>query len=210
MYSDISISCTLKRLGRAVDKIKFSIETRERKPKIKMESATNQVIPSASQLTATQLEISDILKRDFLFSEKQIAKTLNDYSLDYIQQKIQLVSQSAKSARSITAYMISALREDYVQQKPVDSIKKEMLESIKDEYQVMQSEKFCAKMKLLSNSDDRAQDFFERFKGLLNANYPELYKEYLKSQFNNPVISKLCHTFYVEKFNHVLDDELEN
>lgn len=213
MYSDIYVEPILQKNGRKVANIKFKIEKREKKPKINLNSDAEMNSINTARIEnqigdARKLELISELQRRFLLSEKQALNSINTYGIDYVEQKMAIVGHQQKNIRSISAYFISALKNDYQNNKSIEQIKNEEIETLLDEYQTMKLEMFIEKINSEKGIDIKIADFFKRFEQHLLVNYPVLHGHYLKEKLNNKKVALLCYKFYSEKYYGLLGDEI--
>jgi plasmid replication initiation protein len=120
--SDITVEPEYKKAGRAIAAIRFLISENENyKPTFKRVAklTDHNVSPELNQSS-----LLEILASEFGIQEKQAKELLLNYIPSYIAEKISLVKKS-KKAENPAAYLISALKNDYQENKKTSGEKKE-------------------------------------------------------------------------------------
>ena len=107
LKSDIYVEAEFRKSGRQIAAIRFHIlENENYKPKFKKKS-----VNSENTTPINSVSLKDNLVLNFGLSTKQADQIINNYSENYILEKINLVQN--KKAKNKAAYIISAIRDDY-------------------------------------------------------------------------------------------------
>lgn len=115
MYSPISIQLQLRKQGRQILAIQFLIQLNQ------------QLRLSTKSADVREKTLSDLLKNQFGFSQRQTDEILGHYSEKYIREKIGIV-ESSKTFQSgkihnVAKYLLSAIKDDYQSVKIIDKEK---------------------------------------------------------------------------------------
>lgn len=125
-YSDLIVEPEILREGRQVVKVRFNLK--ERAKKIRLGSP---LIEACEPVSNPEAEIKSKLMSQYGLSAKQADKTVKDYGIDFILEKMTLVESSPNyqkgKVKNLAAYFISALKNNYQQpkssQEPILKIK---------------------------------------------------------------------------------------
>lgn len=111
--SDISVEIEYKKIGRQIASLRFLIKDNENyKPQFKRLKSSAAFSNHEIRLISTLYEV---LQSEFNLQEKQIDKILKTHDSTYISSKINYVRK--QNPKNKTAYLISALNNDYKSSK---------------------------------------------------------------------------------------------
>lgn len=190
--ADIYIEPKFKKSGRNIVGIQFALSENESyRPSFK-KSITVDTKPQQKKSTCLE-----ILMSDFDFSEKQAKQIMSQYDNDYIFEKIKLVKPK-KNIDHRGAYLLSALKKDYKENKPQpvqsrvveNSYLREEKEasqilSLKNKYMAYKVREYT---KFLQQQADNIQSkVSEHFEQFLKAN-KEVFRMYKKSGVSSPFV----------------------
>lgn len=107
-YSDLKVEPELQRVGRKVIKLRFKIKDRKKQPRL-----------GATDNEDKQREITNQLISVFYFSANKAQQLVHEYGYRKVVDKITMIQQSASfkqgRIKNLSAYLTSALKEDYQQ-----------------------------------------------------------------------------------------------
>ena len=209
-YSNLNIEPLLKKTGRKVTSIKFKISRREKKKRIAL--SDNDDTKNFNHTPSEDKELASILRRDFLFTERQTKKCFSQYSEEYIREKINYVNSNKTKINNISAYLLSALKNDYQKGCSYDQIRRRNLDIAQNELELLKAERF---VELIKNNKFespiiQANDFITRFKDYLRVNESELYKQYLKNGLAHKEVVLVCMRYCKEKFFSVYESLIKD
>jgi len=135
--SDIYVTQELKRdCSQQTFFIRFFLKSNEAFQKTIFKYNDNKIGNEKFSDKEINQKIPQILKEQFCLSEKQIKRLINSYSADYILSKINLVQKSSsyknKRIVNISAYFLSAVKEDFQQPVGVVVIKDNENKKVKE------------------------------------------------------------------------------
>lgn len=111
-HSDIIITADLKRRGRQVQQIRFLLKERPRRQRM---GNLLEKVESSNELPA----MANQLITEFKLTPAQANQLLEQYSNDYLEEKIELIKATAsyqkKQIKNLAAYFLSAVKENYQQ-----------------------------------------------------------------------------------------------
>lgn len=223
-YADIHVQPEIERQGHQVNRIRFKLHSTKDKHKEVIEQEDPTV--SSDDLVTT-------LTKEFGLSMLQAQKTLAVYDADYVMHKMDIVKQAlashSKGIKNVTAYLMSALKEDY--QTPLPRKKRDSktttgtseegraaqlhdqycdaIEQLIDQaYQALDQERLEALLsefetKLRSDNNAFVCDKFHRM-GLQNRIVRSLFRTFLKEQHAEvlptlPTFEAFCATLGTKK-----------
>lgn len=109
-YSDIDVAAELKRMSRKVIAIRFKLSKEK-------QINNDSHFVGAVEKSLFDERVTDVLLNDFKLTPKTIEGLINNYSVEYIKDKVALIKKShnyrANKIHDIAGYLISALRDDY-------------------------------------------------------------------------------------------------
>jgi len=112
-YSDLIIEAEINRQGHKVNSIRFKLKEREKKRWLGMKLKEEGRV----ELIPTQSTIAEKLSTSYGFTNNQIFSLLEEFSEDYIGEKIQLIESSNSfldgKIDKLAPYLLKALRENY-------------------------------------------------------------------------------------------------
>jgi plasmid replication initiation protein len=185
-HSDILIEPHIKRIGRNVISIQFSIENREKRKRI------NMTPKPINNLMEPEPTVYVCLLKEFGVGEKDAREVIKNYGANLVEQKIQYVknSPSFNSGRikNLAAYLLKAIREDY--QENVGSseviIKTNQLKEEEIENKKQEEEK--NKKLIRAHSEYTTKEFLEGLAKISpeeNAEMLSTFEKTLPSMFTN-------------------------
>lgn len=158
-YADIVVSPEYKRVGRKVQGLKFLVKERAKMPRLNQGSEDKQNKKAALENNI----IFHQLIKDFGVNEPVARLLLKDFSVEYIQEKIQLTltSSSYKTGKinDLAGYIVAAIRNDF--QKNVSA------QTQLDEQREIENQ-----TKVSEQNNKKQQEKIEK-----------QYSEYIKSEF---------------------------
>jgi plasmid replication initiation protein len=160
--SDIQVEPDVNRVGRKVTAIRFKLREREKKVQLGLKAREGEGI---DHLEPEQVALVTKLVNDFGMPYVQACDLLKEFSLELINQKIDIVvaSNSYKTGKikNLTAYLLSALKANY--QPPMSSQVKLQQENLKAS--LGSQEKYLQELNnqhLQSEYEAYVQDFSDR------------------------------------------------
>lgn len=212
-YSDILINVEIDRQGHKVLRLRFFI-----KPKLEQYPQINIINNRVGDMTS----LKQFLINDFGFTEKSATSIFAEYSNDYIQEKIQIIKESAtyqkKLITKLPAYLMSALKEDFKRTFPVAKKtipeRNEFFSSVKEKKKYEKEikykkeysnycikkfdENFCRQNE--SIKDEIMQQFNETLKNTL---LKSIYERYLKFGLEDSRVKHIFMDFVNKKYSNI-------
>ena len=115
-YSDLIVEPEMMREGRQVVKIRFCMKERAKKVRLGNQSNHSSNDEPLLESTEANAEVTTKLKQ-YGFSNEQIHKLKQEYSDEYLKEKIALLETSKNyqqgKVNNLAAYFLSALKNDY-------------------------------------------------------------------------------------------------
>lgn len=200
-HSYMTIDYLLKKAGRKVVAIKFSIHNSNAKTGIKnnaTELNTNKESQSTESTCSINLEssVNIALKNEFGFSQAQIDQAVGQYEESYIIEKINLVRDSKSyqegKIHNLAKYLQSALLDDY--QAPKTSRRQKIIENNINQIQekqrlkidIQRQEKILNQFKRLNKNAQT--ELLKNFKQVIKSTiYETLYR---KDELNNEIVAR--------------------
>ncbi len=112
-HSDLIVSPEIHRVGRKVDKIRFSLRMRAKKKAL---GASSPIEPKENDID----DVKDILIKEYGVKGEVANDLLRKYGANYISQKINIVCEldifKQGKVRSIAALLIDAIKNDYAEE----------------------------------------------------------------------------------------------
>lgn len=119
--SDLTVEAEIRKAGRAVKAIRFSILS---KPKNVESSSHEEVLMegegggNSTVMSNDETEVFSLLVNDFFFSRTKAQRLLAEFSAGFVKDKIEMIktSQSYKEKKitNLAAYLNAAIRDDYL------------------------------------------------------------------------------------------------
>jgi len=196
-HSYMTIDYLLKKAGRKVVAIKFSIST------VSAASISHDKAASSEQ----QTPVSTALKQEFGFSQAQTTQVIGQYEESYIIEKINLVRDSTSyqegKIHNLAKYLQSALADDY--QTPKASRQQKIIENNKNQIQQKQR---------LQVETRRQADAINQFKQL-NGNIQQALLKDFRAEIKSTIYESLYHRdqlnneIVARKFTQFLKEKVE-
>lgn len=206
-HSYMTVDYLLKKAGRKVVAIKFSINTNSTISTTANVSNSSSAMSfnSAKQAQPSSSPVNQVLKQDFGFSQAQIDQVMADYEESYIIEKINLVRDSISyqegRIHNLAKYLQSAIIDDY--QAPKASRQQKIIEKKQQDKQQKQrlasdskrQEQVLSKFKLLENS--LQTELLNQFQQIIKSTiYESLYR---KDELNNEIVARRFTQFLKEQ-----------
>ena len=178
-YSDMKIEPEVMRCKRKIINIRFKLQCKERVVKSKNETENTEAS------TTAQNELIVKLRNVFALDETDINFILDNYELDYISEKINLVENTKTFERgqieNLGGYFVSALKYDYQQPKSSkDALSSRQIEANKLEIITNNEQKALTKLKAKYSEYLRHQ-YLNSFQLLKQTEKEQLLEEFEKS-----------------------------
>lgn len=203
LHSDMRIESQLRRAGRRVISIKFLISDRPRMPKLKSEA----LLESPQNAQQENSIIRHQLCKEFKINELVADKLLNDYSTDYIQEKIGVVLMSSafknRKIHDVAGYLVAAIKDNYQPYHGVDNfVATKHQEALQQE---MQAKAVKSKEEALMTqyAEYKKKQFFESYFALSSEQQLYLKEAWLESLrekgnlFSNSILKEFQHSEFV-------------
>jgi len=151
-YSDLVVEPELFREGKKVLKIRFALKERPKKTRLgslTKNSDSDVEIPSTQ--SDPQADIQVQLMEYFGLGKDQAEQLLQEYSLDFIKEKMCLVEESKSyqqgKVQNIAAYLISAVKNNYQLAKANTSVLKKKHQQSQKQFDHQQAERKVEKIR---------------------------------------------------------------
>ncbi len=214
-HSDFEVVPEYEKNGRQVVRIRFLISN---KKKVLALNTTNQ----------NDTDVAKILNEVFRLSQKEINTYMKNYSVDYLNEKIQYVlstpSFQAGNIKNIGGYLKTAIKSDY--QKSVSSSEimvnskreleeaarqnnaiKDAIHNAKRSYEVFLFTSILGVLEGLK--PEKSQVIISEFSEYLQRENNIIFKTYVKSQFKSAAVvvsfKSFIKNYYQEIFNQFVD-----
>lgn len=214
--STIRVIPEIERKNQQVTRVRFKLQSQET---FVLEKCTGN-----TKKEKNNEETKNTLCLTFGLSEQLALDTLMQYQADYIQEKIDMITQSDSfkmgKIRGLAGYLIEALRRDYKQNKSskliVEAQKKETEEQGKEKQLKLENEDGAYRQYLSTKLDGYLQQLSEKktaalyktFSAFIKTQNPYFQAWYKKHGLSHPAIKATLHSFILEEKKSELGDIL--
>ncbi len=212
--SDLLVEYELFRLGRKVSKIKFFITEKNVKPKFL--TSENKEIENNRES-----QFIDKLVNEFNLSRAVAVEIESNYSVDFINEKIDLIKKS-KSFNSgliddVGAYLVTALKKDFKPSKTSTILvnenansaqesflakarKREAEEKKQRDYQLFKRNEFFNTIRVFKKYDDYINEWLVNLSSEKNFNNKRIKRLYKESDFQHAQVALSFMNFFKENY----------
>ncbi len=220
MYSDMIVLPEVNRAGRKVVSIRFKLKEREKKKML----GVNLIDRGGENYSIIETALALQLKNKFVLSNKQLKSIFDEYSEEFIVQKLTIIESSkdylSGKIRNLSGYLLAALKGDYQLPKSSSELMHDSRKEVEEKENIEKQKKLKEEEhrqrysdyvtvqfnKVLSEMDSKQlqglQTAFEE--NLVSQNNMVVLQKYRKDGLSSKIVKIFFQIFIKEFYSDVL------